>query len=93
MLNQLSNMVQTNLINIKALAKEVGMSRSAFFTHFKDATELPKRFRLLEARRLLSEESHTAELAGWSVGYKSASHFSRDYVKMVGKPPVKDTEK
>lgn len=88
----------TNPINIKALAKKAGMSRSAFFAHFKDATSMTplnyqKRFRLLEARRLLLEESNTAELAGWNVGYKSASHFSRDYVKMFGKPPVKDTEK
>lgn len=55
-------------IAVEALAQVANMSRSAFFKEFKQVTAMSpiqylKRLRLLEARRLMSEDSVTAELA------------------------------
>ncbi len=33
-----------------------------------------------------------AATAGFRVGYLDASHFSRDYKKLFGKPPARDVE-
>jgi len=84
-----------NEVNVAALAKAAGMSRSAFFQHFKDVTSMSpiqyqKRLRLLEARRLLIETDDTAEGSAFKVGYKSASQFSREYSRMFGLSPVRD---
>jgi AraC-like DNA-binding protein len=84
-----------NDLNVAALAKAAGMSRSAFFQHFKDVTSMSpiqyqKRLRLLEARRLLIETDDTAEGSAFKVGYKSASQFSREYSRMFGLSPVRD---
>lgn len=88
----------TEKMDIQMLSKKTNMSRSAFFTSFKEVTSLTpigyqKRFRLLEARRLLTEESYTAELAGWSVGYKSAAQFNREYFRMFDDSPASDARK
>jgi AraC-like DNA-binding protein len=84
-----------NEVNATGLAKAAGMSRSAFFQHFKDATSMSpiqyqKRLRLLEARRLLIETENTAEGSAFMVSYKSASQFSREYSRMFGLSPVRD---
>lgn len=88
----------TEKMDIQMLSKKTNMSRSAFFASFKEVTSLTpigyqKRFRLLEARRLLTEESYTAELAGWSVGYKSAAQFNREYSRMFDDSPASDAKK
>lgn len=82
-------------LDVPSLAKAANMSRSAFFKHFKDATAMSpiqyqKRLRLLEARRLMIE-GETAESSAFLVGYKSASQFSREYSRMFGKSPLRDT--
>jgi AraC-like DNA-binding protein len=74
------------------------MSRSAFFQHFKDITAMSpvqyqKKLRLLEARRLMVDEDETAEGSSFRVGYGSASQFSREYVRMFGESPRRDTSK
>lgn len=88
----------TEKIDIQMLSEKTNMSRSAFFACFKEVTSLTpigyqKRFRLLEARRLLIEERYTSEQAGWSVGYKSAAQFSREYIRMFGDSPARDAKK
>ncbi len=85
-------------INVGALAAAAAMSRSAFFKHFKEVTALSpvqyqKRLRLLEARRLMIETGETAEGAAFRVGYSSASQFSREYSRMFGNAPLRDTLK
>jgi AraC-like DNA-binding protein len=85
-------------VNVPALAKAAGMSRSAFFKHFKEVTAMSpiqyqKRLRLLEARRLMVDESETAERSAFKVGYESASQFSREYSRMFGEPPLRDVLK
>ncbi|HKB89113.1 MAG TPA: AraC family transcriptional regulator [Opitutaceae bacterium] len=85
-------------VDVAALSKAANMSRSAFFKHFKEATAMSpiqyqKRLRLLEARRLMTDEGETAEGSAFKVGYNSASQFSREYSRMFGNPPLRDTVK
>jgi AraC-like DNA-binding protein len=80
-------------LDVGVLAKAANMSRSAFFKHFKEVTavspiQYQKRLRLLEARRLMTEGGETAERSAFSVGYKSASQFSREYSRLFGTSPL-----
>jgi AraC-like DNA-binding protein len=88
----------TEELDIASLAKAASMSRSAFFKHFKEVTAMSpiqyqKRLRLLEARRLMTDEGETAEGSAFKVGYNSASQFSREYSRMFGNSPLRDTVK
>jgi AraC-like DNA-binding protein len=85
-------------LDVSALASDVGMSRSAFFKSFKEATAMSplqyqKRLRLMEARRILHYDGETAEGASHKVGYASPSQFSRDYVRMFGTTPGRDAKR
>lgn len=84
-------------VDIAALAAAAHMSRSAFFQRFKEVTafspvQYQKRLRLLEARRLMTEDGETAEGAAFKVGYNSASQFSREYARLFGSPPRRDVQ-
>ncbi len=52
-----------------------------------------KRLRLLGARRLMTDEDETAEGSAFRVGYNSASQFSREYSRMFGNSPMRDSVK
>jgi AraC-like DNA-binding protein len=83
-------------VDVEALARGAHMSRSAFFQEFKHVTSMSpiqylKRLRLLEARRLMSQERETAEQAAFRVGYRSPSQFSREYSRMFGNSPRRDS--
>jgi AraC-like DNA-binding protein len=85
-------------VDVGALSKAAGMSRSAFFEHFKDVTSLSplqyqKRLRLLEAQRLMVNADQTAQASAYAVGYQSASQFSREYARMFGESPSRHTAK
>lgn len=85
-------------VDVAALAKAANMSRSAFFKQFKEVTAMSpiqyqKRLRLLEARRLMTDEGETAESSAFKVGYNSASQFSREYSRMFGDSPLRDVGK
>lgn len=85
-------------IDIAVLAKRAGMSRATFFKRFKEATAMSplqyqKRLRLLEARRLMLEEGEGAQTSASRVGYASASQFSREYARMFGNAPMRDTRR
>ena len=85
-------------IDLATLAKAAAMSRSSFFKQFKELTAMSpiqyqKRLRLHEARRLMIEEGETAENAAFRVGYNSASQFSREYSRMFGDSPLRETAK
>ncbi len=81
---------------VEALAAVARLSPSAFHRQFKTLTgmtplQYQKQLRLLEARRLMASGAANAEAAARAVGYESASHFSRDYCRMFGTPPRRDT--
>lgn len=81
---------------IERLAGMVGMSLSAFHQHFRAVTSMTplqfqKQLRLIESRRLMLSEGRSASSAAFSVGYQSVSQFNRDYRRMFGLPPVRET--
>ncbi|WP_375290048.1 helix-turn-helix domain-containing protein [Qipengyuania sp.] len=52
--------------------------------------EYQKQLRLQGARRLMLSEGADAGSAGFAVGYKSPSQFSREYSRLFGAPPRQD---
>lgn len=85
----------TEPLTIEALAREAGMSSSSLHHHFKAVTSMSplqfqKQLRLQEARRLLLGEGVEVSTAGYTVGYESASQFSREYTRLFGMPPSRD---
>jgi AraC-like DNA-binding protein len=84
-------------LRIEDIARELGMSVSAFHQHFKAVTamsplQFQKRTRLQEARRLMLGEDLDAASAGHRVGYGDALHFTREYKRLFGAPPMRDVE-
>ena len=84
-------------LHIEELAHEYGMSVSGFHHHFRAVTALSplqfqKHLRLQEARRLMLGEGLDAASAGYRVGYGDASHFTREYKRLFGAPPMQDVE-
>lgn len=80
---------------MNVLASESGMSKSAFYSHFRSITamtplQFQKRLRLNEARRLILTENLDAVTTTFKVGYESSSQFNREYSRMFGHPPVRD---
>jgi AraC-like DNA-binding protein len=85
-------------LRIEDIARELGMSVSGFHHHFRAVTamsplQFQKRMRLQEARHLMLGEDLDAASAGYRVGYSDASHFTRDYKKLFGAPPMRDVER
>jgi AraC-like DNA-binding protein len=85
-------------LRIEEIARELGMSVSGFHHHFRAVTamsplQFQKQIRLQEARRLMLGEDLDAASAGYRVGYGDASHFTREYKRRFGAPPVRDVER
>ncbi|WP_259107784.1 AraC family transcriptional regulator [Pseudomonas sp. JUb42] len=83
-------------IRVESLAHKAAMSVSAFHRHFKAVTNLSplqyqKRVRLLQARTLMIASARSVTAAAFEVGYESATQFSRDYARVFGLPPSRDT--
>ena len=82
-------------VTVEMLSCIAGMSPSVFHKHFKDVTAMSpiqyqKKLRLYEARRrLLADPGDTARIA-FSVGYESATQFSREYTRQFGLSPARD---
>jgi AraC-like DNA-binding protein len=84
-------------LRIEDIARELGMTVSGFHHHFKAVTamsplQFQKQLRLQEARRLMLGEDLDAASAGYRVGYGDASHFTREYKRLFGAPPMRDVE-
>jgi AraC-like DNA-binding protein len=78
---------------IDDLAREVGLSRSAFAAHFSQATgEPPMRWlarqRLDLAARRLTERDETLARVAFAVGYESEAAFSRAFKRAFGIAPA-----
>jgi AraC-like DNA-binding protein len=85
-------------LKMEDVARELSMSVSGFHAHFKAVTamsplQFQKHLRLQEARRLMLSEHFDAAQAGYRVGYDDASHFSREYKRRFGEPPIRDVER
>ncbi len=85
-------------LRIDAIARELGMSVSGFHHHFRVLTamsplQFQKQLRLQEARRLMLAERLDAASTGYRVGYNDAAHFSREYKRLFGEPPIRDVER
>lgn len=85
-------------MRIEEMARDLGMSVSGFHHHFKAVTamsplQFQKHLRLQEARRLMLGEEMDATSAGYRVGYDDASHFSREYKRLFGAPPLRDVDR
>lgn len=77
---------------VDALAREIGMSRSAFAERFVSFVGLPPmhylaRWRLQLAANLLTNNGVSLSAAAAEVGYESAAAFNRAFKKFVGVPP------
>ncbi|WP_226421237.1 AraC family transcriptional regulator [Vibrio sp. E14] len=82
-------------LSVSELSAYSGMSKSAFYTHFRSMTSMTplqfqKKLRLSEARRLMLTENLDAMATTFKVGYESPSQFSREYSRLFGAPPSKD---
>ncbi|MEG8048987.1 AraC family transcriptional regulator [Sphingomonas aurantiaca] len=82
-------------LRIEALCDVSGMSRASLHRHFVALTGLSpiqyqKQIRLQAARQLLLAGDHSASGVAFSVGYESASQFSREYLRQFGVPPARD---
>lgn len=78
--------------SVTSLAKEAGMSRSAFAREFKAALDLTPmdfvtRVRLNLAHRLLLSTGIRVEAIATTVGFNSRSHFSRLFREHYGTDP------
>ncbi|MCB0091688.1 MAG: AraC family transcriptional regulator [Caldilineaceae bacterium] len=85
-------------LRIDDIAQDLGMSVSSFHQHFKAVTamtplQFQKQLQLQEARRLMLGEDLDATTAGSRVGYNDAAHFSREYKRLFGLPPMRDVER
>lgn len=82
---------------VESLAALAGMSASSFHQHFRAVTSLSplqfqKQLRLIESRRLMLSEGVSASSAAFAVGYESVPQFTREYARLFGLPPVRDTQ-
>ena len=83
-------------LRVDELASIAGMSSSSFRHYFREVTSLSplqfqKQLRLIEARRMMLSEGATASTAAFAVGYESVSQFTREYGRMFGQPPARDS--
>lgn len=83
-------------VRIDELASAARMSPSTYHHRFKALTSITpiqyqKKMRLLEARRRLFDQEASVNDVAFSVGYLSASQFSREYSRMFGRSPKRDT--
>ncbi|AUZ47253.1 AraC family transcriptional regulator [Pseudomonas orientalis] len=85
----------TEPFRVEPLAMMADMSVAAFYRHFKSVTAMTpiqyqKRLRLLRARWLLLFDTRDATSIAYTMGYESASQFSREYARLFGLPPARD---
>ncbi|OWR32675.1 AraC family transcriptional regulator [Saccharibacillus sp. O23] len=83
---------------VSELAEEAHLSPASLHKHFKALTgmspiQYQKTIRLQTARQLMFFSGLAAAEAAFRVGYESPSQFSREYARMFGLPPKKETER
>lgn len=84
-------------LDVEALAREANMSVPRFHLHFRSVTDASpmqylKSTRLHQARLLMLRNAMNASTAAFSVGYESASQFSREFKRLFGRTPQAEVE-
>lgn len=84
--------------SVARVAETVAMSVSAFHHQFKAVTgsspvQYVKSVRLHKARSLIVDEGVGAAVAATSVGYESASQFSREFKRFFGASPSEEAKR
>ena len=84
--------------SVTRMAGDVAMSVSAFHHQFKALTgsspvQYLKSVRLHKARALIVNEGAGAAIAATSVGYESASQFSREFKRFFGASPTEEAKR
>jgi AraC-like DNA-binding protein len=84
--------------SVGRMARDVGMSVSAFHHQFKALTatspvQYLKSVRLHKARALIVNEGSGAATAATTVGYESASQFSREFKRFFGASPADEAKR
>lgn len=79
-------------LRVPDLAREIGMSNSAFHDHFKNFTgttplQFQKDLRMITSRSLLESGAYSVSSAAFEIGYESPTHSSRDYKRKYGHSP------
>jgi AraC-like DNA-binding protein len=82
-------------LRVDDLARRCDMSTSAFHRSFQAVTamspiQFQKQIRLQRARVLLATADGSVASAGYEVGYRNPSQFSREYRRQFGTPPGRD---
>lgn len=85
-------------IRVEELAEKAKVSVPTLHRQFKEVTamsplQFQKKLRLQEARLLLLKGTINATDVAFQVGYESPSQFSREYSRMFGCPPKKDSKR
>jgi AraC-like DNA-binding protein len=83
-------------LRVEELAALATMSVTSFHRHFRAVTSMTpiqfqKQIRLREARARLLAHPGDITGVGLAVGYDSPSQFSREYRRMFGEPPSRDS--
>ncbi len=83
-------------LRVEELAELAGMGVSTLHHHFRALTAMSplqyqKQIRLQEARARMSIHGLDAGSAALEVGYESASQFTREYKRMFGQTPKRDS--
>lgn len=83
-------------LRVEELAEIAGMGVSTLHHHFRALTSMSplqyqKQIRLQEARTRMSVHGLDAGSAAVEVGYESASQFTREYKRLFGQTPMRDT--
>ncbi|MEW9796636.1 AraC family transcriptional regulator [Alteromonas sp. CYL-A6] len=86
----------TASLKVEELARASSMSPSSFHAHFKAVTgvtplKFQKILRLQKARELLHSGMMDVTTVAFTVGYASASQFSREYTREFGVSPSRET--
>lgn len=83
-------------LRVEELAEIAGMGVSTLHHHFRALTAMSplqyqKQIRLQEARARMSLQGLDAGSAAFEVGYESASQFTREYKRLFGQTPMRDS--
>lgn len=94
--DQLNGIIDNNIFNpefsVNTIPQTMGISRSAFFKHLKEVTDLApvdyiKEYRLLKSVTLMRTTDLGVTEIAYHVGFNNSSYFTKCFRKRFGKTP------